>query len=1177
MSTPSNLYAEKAFSEHPVALWALDDQADYITYISEANREFFDHTGQWQYTGMTPTSGPTGTSISVDPYTQAIEEAFVFPNSAVTKITPPSVSIGTTGSITLSSKFSFDVDSDDYSIGFYLYSTVGIESIILTASVGQYEDIKTLGPFLKDRQNHIMTTFNLDEAVSNIKVDIEITYEYTATAYTLYLNGLSIGSRSEEFSGTSLGVNVQQLPSTIALPTSFGVLATAYAATDKAGYYLSKNNVLLAKNSTIPMVYGASNSTIINGNSLSSPALILPGMGFLNEIGKKSVMTFEAWVKINEIGATSQRVIGPIASDDGVYVDGNFLVLKVGDNTCSHFIGEWFRPMLLDISISPSSASIMINGERVSSMDLSKSTITLAAPTDQSGKSQDWLGFYTYGDVSSMEIDCVAIYPYEISELLAKKKFVSGQGVPYPQDVNVAYSGESLFIDYSFANYAKNYDYPEVASWLQGTSENLDVTAKRIASPTYALPKLNSNNTSFTLTKLTNDLASRESNLDTITMFPNNEWNARPSYLYFDNLTMLKNPIDGIFGVFMKPNTDSTTNKQILFKIKNKVSGDQISATIEGTTVKYTYKQNSKAEIVLDYTTQSSTITITKGQYFNAGFSISKLVSSNASLAKFFTNRNKLSVYFFGDYSGSDSSKSTTFTGLSKSIGFITSKNLSHIAATPNAKGFFSYSGTQITGTSYELVFNSVAGVYSMDIKTASYWDSHLPLSALSKESTKSNGDKINELDFFQVSLDYQVSKNKDTLAIDTSNDLVNTYITFQSLSSGANKPLTEFITTVDAAETIIPIAGWEETKYRVVDGCVVYPPTISGQSILTDLAVCLHVEVKTKSSLRNKVQTRFLRLSSQSLSDNSHLASEPINAIGTKFGKGMYPYTENATSGFPNNISYKTQNPFKIFRGAGPHLYLTNNSGISILGDYDANTDKGLFFRLNRDGVSNTNISTIQMSMLWNHELFPATKQKIFEIVSATGKFSFYIKSTTTDQKRAEITVELTSGTTTSIPSSVFFYWNGRVVSRPTVTLGEWGMLGIVFKPYIIFDNSVGYFKLTSPMIVNNISTYQLDPSAQAQQIVYRTWYDVENTVEDMHWDDWSDGSTVARTWQEMIYQVASFAPSIDPISIYQVYIGTNKIIADSSNESGVLGFKNYQYALYQNVERDTFVIGTL
>jgi hypothetical protein len=50
MSNPSNLYAEKIFSEHPLVLWALDDQADYISLITEQQRDI---ESEWVVTGGT--------------------------------------------------------------------------------------------------------------------------------------------------------------------------------------------------------------------------------------------------------------------------------------------------------------------------------------------------------------------------------------------------------------------------------------------------------------------------------------------------------------------------------------------------------------------------------------------------------------------------------------------------------------------------------------------------------------------------------------------------------------------------------------------------------------------------------------------------------------------------------------------------------------------------------------------------------------------------------------------------------------------------------------------------------------------------------------------------------------------------------------------------------------------
>ena len=55
MSNPSNLYAEKIYAEHPIALWSLDDKADYISLISEPQRVLSDTT-KWNV--------PTGGSVS---------------------------------------------------------------------------------------------------------------------------------------------------------------------------------------------------------------------------------------------------------------------------------------------------------------------------------------------------------------------------------------------------------------------------------------------------------------------------------------------------------------------------------------------------------------------------------------------------------------------------------------------------------------------------------------------------------------------------------------------------------------------------------------------------------------------------------------------------------------------------------------------------------------------------------------------------------------------------------------------------------------------------------------------------------------------------------------------------------------------------------------------------------
>ena len=69
MSNPSNLYAEKVFAEHPTVLWALDDTADYISLITEQQRNF----SSWTFDNCSGSN-----------YLDALDEPFV--SSSVIKI-----------------------------------------------------------------------------------------------------------------------------------------------------------------------------------------------------------------------------------------------------------------------------------------------------------------------------------------------------------------------------------------------------------------------------------------------------------------------------------------------------------------------------------------------------------------------------------------------------------------------------------------------------------------------------------------------------------------------------------------------------------------------------------------------------------------------------------------------------------------------------------------------------------------------------------------------------------------------------------------------------------------------------------------------------------------------------------------------------------------------------------
>jgi hypothetical protein len=116
MSSPSNLYAEKIFGEHPLALWALDDTADYISLIRESDREI----SEWTLTG--------GTAITK---LNAIDEPFS--NSYVTELTGEltneslgqieCISPDAIGSLSGINFTSLNQDLATFSIGAYVYTS----------------------------------------------------------------------------------------------------------------------------------------------------------------------------------------------------------------------------------------------------------------------------------------------------------------------------------------------------------------------------------------------------------------------------------------------------------------------------------------------------------------------------------------------------------------------------------------------------------------------------------------------------------------------------------------------------------------------------------------------------------------------------------------------------------------------------------------------------------------------------------------------------------------------------------------------------------------------------------------------------------------------------------------------------------------------------------------------
>lgn len=796
MFSPSNLYAEKVFSEHPLALWALDDQVDYISLISETQRNL----SLWTITNGT---AALNSSIINEPFT----------DSYTSKITAtvPSEEFAQTSCVSpnLINFNDLNLSQETFSIGAYVYSSspyvsgfdIGYEYYDTTTGE-KVQNVKNFNTSVYDKWIFISETFQGLKQNTTFKIIININYvsgSSDSEDYVFYVNGVSLGQWSEEFNAISLGVSTSPKPSSIAEYEDMRVIeASTYGLRDNPGYYVVDNLELLAKNSGVPMVYGASNTTILYPGSSGYPSLIIPGEGFLNDEGKYKEYTAEMWLKINSDTKELRRIFGPLHSSDGLFIRGPFITLKIGSNVGSYSVGEWNRPMLVHIRITRDSANLLINGEQVISLnfitdDLSFPEKIIAG----SSANTDWLGFWTYEDVSPIEVDCVGIYPYQVPATVAKKRFIYGQGVEFPEGINAAYSGSSVVIDYPFANYSNNYMYPDIGKWDQGFLDNLSVDRDAISLPRYSSPNYIGTVTQEALF-VGNSLIQNESD-KFISLKPNTSFANSNGYLYLDSLNLLNDNVTAFYGVFKAK--ELKQGSQTLIRIEDQTAGNYFEIELSGTTVTYKLKYSQEEQDIY------KSFGIQIGEKFTVGINIEDFSNYyGKNISSFFGNRSSLKVYI-----GGNKNQNRTFEGNIYTFGLCNERNFSKISNLFNSFGvpaqyenvFSQYQsaiildsgesadkvGSYIDKDTRELVsvnnsfwqyildggspssfttdfiYDHLAsyslspiielGKFTLDVSVSSYWEDNLPLTYFSKYVKDAKGNDVYDLDFLQFNINF--------------------------------------------------------------------------------------------------------------------------------------------------------------------------------------------------------------------------------------------------------------------------------------------------------------------------------------------------------------------------------------------------------------------------------------
>ena len=1168
MSIQSNLYAEKIFAEHPIGLWSLDDNVDYLSLVSNNQRNL----AGWDFLDASVTTSNTDLNKPfLSSYLNEIQfDDFLEVSKEIKFVGADLIDLDELNSslATLTSGCYFYTNSaylKSISIGFEYNDTSSGETV---ESITKYvTDISQRWIFLSHNSTYPSQS-------TSFRPLIKIEFNggaFNIDNYKIFTNGFTLGQCSENFNTTSLGATPLPLPSTIALSgITKCVEANSYISGIKNGYYLINNNRLCAKNTSVPMTYGSDSVTKIIPNGVM-PSLIVPGFGFLNETGRYKDYTVEMWMRINSDIKEPTRIFGPIGSEDGLYVEDAFISLSIGKHFASHYVGEWYRPMLIQITMTQNTASLVVNGEQVIILNLKQSELELPLEFNDSGKELDWLGFYSYEDVSPYEIDCIAVYSYIVPTLIAKKRLAYGQAVISPETINSAYGASSIYIDYPYSEYTSNYSYPNNGSWNQGISDNMSATEKTLSLSTHKLPTL------FLDDKTELNFVSDNYDIqdETKTYFsfrPNSAWNNKKTYAYFDNFSMIDDEIHGLSTVIkFDLNKD---NVQTIFTVYDSNTENYFKATLEDLEIKYYFYYDN------NLTTLNVFDEISLDTYIPVGFKLDKMISYfGSNLDEFFGNKNSLKIYIGANQNGTEN-----FEGKFYKFHIFSNYNVNTVSQhflnnglcdINSGEDFLNHTST------YTLLGFLHYNNYYLDISSAGYWEDYIPLSYFASYVDDPSGKKVYDLDMLQFNIDYpsptivysteQTSswdynsleleydhtvqrtyaqldnalfsgwenyqdveqKSTKTYFYNTENSSIKSYISFQYITAGANKNFKNFtyVSPIrnDKILNMSNYPNWQNTVFEVADNTIIYPP--SGLNF-NDLAIVIHLITNLQGTQYKNIGLKKLEISSQAFDHNS------AKGIGTRFGLPIYPYKKTGIY-----FDYKAKNPISITKDSVPYLYSTRKSGIEIRGSFSPFINRGIGIPLNRSTSNNYKISAFQMWLRYDFDKFPYGATQVCELQHKNDTIQFYVSAVSEKGDRGKI-FALNKSTGQAV-NGLAFYINGNLVKDPVIEAKEWTVFGVSFANSLDLNNFLGSINLNGPFVFNSITNYQATDLQEIQSKIYRPWLRIKNNgIADLFWSYWYS----SYNWNGVLVAESSELYGVDPSIVYKKYIGRNKVVVDSN-----------------------------
>ena len=1169
----SNLYAARIFAEHPIALWSLDDDFSFISQLSQSDKSI----SNWNLDNLTDVSA----SISI-PVGVKLENE----DSKVITLTSASVSLtGSASATAINTLTNLDPDKTTISINAFVYD---FEGFVLNYKIGfiyngspSYTQYNNLD---EAKWNKISHTMSVPSGNVDLYPYFEVIYSDASVnqgrEYDVAINALSVGQWSELFHYESTGtipvtISDSNLLSLISASSSLsssaikGVEADFYGISGSAtGYYIIEKNKMLATSNNFPITFGATNITHIDRPLYGTiPSLVFSGQGFLNKSGQYKEITAEFWLRCFTELTSPIKIFGPISSKDGIYVEKDFISIKVGPYQQSYFIGKWYRPMLIDFRYSVETISLLINGDLVIQVDIDQNKIIFPESNN------DYVGFYGSQYVHPFDLDSFAIYPYIVSEQIAKKRFIYAQGVQSADSVVSNFKGDSFQVDFPYANYTSTLSYPDMNDWNAGFFNNSNSTSKFLTSPNYSLPEIIFSEPVNLDDFLIDNYNIQESGYSFIKLKPNSNYNDITSSIYFKSLNVLSSPVKSIVGVFEAPET-LTSTKETLIYISNNFNNNTFTINISNAGVEYFYN-----------TTLIYQHEITSGEIFHTGFDLNVISQEYSNiLGNFFSNPQNLTLVLGGN-------QNSVFTGKIFNLTFnnimFTQKDFSNYILDNgffdidvNTDIFISYIGN------YTFYSQTLSDSLVIDIGSKGYWEDSIPLSYFGKYVLDKNKNPYYDLDLLQFNIDSPSSlvlkkENYEILDGGLSSDLifeiafdsglpesssasfdlffnggdpetssfteylteeelkiaysnyfinnqsVKTYITLQHFTDVGKIPYSQYV-NIDriGPDRVLDMDKFtnndiETTKFEVNDRTIIFPP-----KELVDFSeyyITIHIEIQSKGINKNPVLLKKMSLASLAYDETK------FYSISSPDGYKLYPFNR-----YGSVYTYKNKNPFTIYKDSTSYMHNTGDSGISVL-PYESTATRGITVPINQQIATEYLLGGVQFWSFYNKDTTITETVQIGKISSRNKSYDIKLVPES-NYTRAKMV--LYDAGTTNEATGIIFYQNGQIVDNPYIQPLSWNGIIITFDQSINLANQVGQFEVYEGLMVNNIAFYKKSSDVLGNIFVDNIWQDLRSETT---WGTWYD----LGDWEEIEGRSEPLTFIVDGKSIYESTFGISSAVS--------------------------------